>query len=208
MHLLFRVLVFRVLACTAVLGIGACDQSAPAPTNSTTAADSPASTPPAAAFVDDELEQLKTVTLVDACALLTTEKLASVFPGLTFEVHQELKPQMSGYLWDSRCTYWAGVGTYEYAKDAPTLTVELFAGTAVSETKAKNNLASRHELAKTSTGYQPQPALGDNAYATTNTGVAWLFFVKGQSEVQITFSDLDTPNEEKVAKAVSLSQSL
>lgn len=199
---------FMVLVGFVVFGVAGCGESTPPASDNASIESSAAPTAAPPAFVDDELEQLKTVTPVDACALLTTEKLASVFPGLTFEIRQALKPQMSGYLWDSRCTYWAGVGTHELAKDMPTHMVEIFVATAVSEATAKGNLASRHELAKTSTGYQLQPALGDNAYATTNTGVAWLFLLQGQSEVQITFSDLDTPNEEKVAKAVALAQSL
>ena len=162
----------------------------------------------AAVSTDAELEQLKTVAPVDACATLTPEKLKTVYPDQAFEVHQKIDPQMSGYVWDSRCVYWAGVGTIDFAKDAPTHTVEIFVATAANEAKAKANLASRREMATTTNGYQPQASLGENAYTTTDTGMAHLFFVKGQSEIQINVSDLDSPNAEKVRKALALAQAL
>lgn len=194
----------KFLATTLVgLTLAGCDNSQPQDAAGT----APAAVAPAPAL-DAEFEQLKGITPVDACSWLTPEKLAAVYPDLTFAVHQELKPQMSGYVWDSRCVYWAGMGTYEFAKDTPTHTVEIFVATSVSDAKALSNLASRQESATTVTGYQPQPGLGDRAYATTNTGIASLFFVKGPSEVQINVSDLDTPNEEKIRKAVALAQSL
>lgn len=201
-----------VMAGVVILGLAACDRSPPAANEAATEAATleqsaaPAAAP--AASTDAELEQLKTVTPVDACATLTPEKLKTVYPDLTFDVHQKVDPQMSGYVWDSRCVYWAGVGTIDFAKDAPTHTVEIFVATAATEAKAKSNLASRHETATTTTGYQSQAALGENAYAVTNTGMASLFFVKGQSEVQINVSDLNTPNDEKIRKAVALAQSL
>lgn len=201
----------KVMAGVALLGLAACDRAPPAsPEASGTEAASPpaASAPAPAASTDAELEQLKTVTPVNACATLTPEKLKAVYPDLTFDVHQKIDPQMSGYVWDSRCVYWAGVGTIEFAKDAPTHTVEIFVNTAANEDKAKANLASRHEMATTTSGYQAQAALGPNAYTTTDTGMARLFFVKGQSEIQINVSDLDTPNAEKVKKALALAQSL
>ncbi len=195
----------------ALIALAACDRAPPAAGDAAAPEQAAAAATPAAApatSTDAELEQLKTVAPVNACATLTPEKLKAVYPDLTFEVHQKLDPQMSGYVWDSRCTYQAGVGTIEFAKDAPTHTVEIFVATSATEDKARANLASRHETAVDATGYRAQPDLGANAYATTNTGVAMLFFVKGQSEVQINVSDLNTPNDEKIRKAVALAQSL
>lgn len=193
-----------MLAGIAVLGLLGCGDRAPS------AAPAPAAAPVAApaTSTDAELELLKTVTPVNACATLTPEKLKTVFPDLRFDVHQSLDPRMSGYVWDSRCSYQAGVGTIAFAKDAPTHTVEIFVATSATEDKARANLASRHETAVDVTGYQAQPVLGANAYATANTGVAMLYFVKGQSEVQINVSDLETPNDEKIRRAVALAQSL
>lgn len=198
-------------AGVALLGLSACDRTPPSGGEATapgqaaaTAAPAPAPAPAA----DPELEQLKTVTPVDACALLTPDKLKTVYPDQAFEVHQKVDPQMSGYVWDSRCVYWAGVGSIDFAKDAPTHTVEIFVATAANEAKARSNLASRAEMATTTSGYQPQAALGANAYTVTDTGMARLFFVKGQSEIQINVSDLDSPNTEKVKKALALAQAL
>ncbi len=202
-------------------GLAACDRSAPT-TNDGSRADSPtppasSSTPPASspartsatpASGDDELERLNAVTPADACALLTPEKIAKAYPGLTFALHDQQTPRMSGYIWDSRCTYWAGVGSIDFAKDTPTHTVEIFAATAVSEAKAQANLAARHESARSGAAYQAQPGLGVDAYAAGSTGRVSLFFVKGHSEVQIGVSDLDTPFDEKVKRAVTLAQSL
>ena len=42
-----------------------------------------------------------------------------------------VESRLSGYAWDSRCVYWGGVGTIDYAKDLPTHTVEIFAMTPV-----------------------------------------------------------------------------
>ena len=163
---------------------------------------------PVAAVVDAELEQLKSVVPVDACGWLPAEKLAAAYPGLVFEVAQKVEPRMSGYVWDSRCTYYAGVGTIEFAKDAPTHTVEIFVATPVSEAKALANLASRREGAASTTGFEPQRSLGENAYSAASTGVASLYFVKNGSEVQINVSDLETPNAERVQKAIALAGSL
>lgn len=203
------------LCLALIAALAGCDRGAPAPaeggdTSAAPSASSADAAPPAAAPVsaDAEFEQLKATTPVDACAWLTQEKIKTVFPDLSFEIHQKLDPQMSGYVWDSRCTYWAGVGTIEFAKDTPTHTLDIFVGTSVSEEKAQSNLARRHETAVAATGYKAMPALGANAYATTNTGIASLFFVKGQSEVQINFSDLKTPNDQKIEKALALAQTL
>jgi hypothetical protein len=196
-------------AGTVLIALTACS---PAPSESTAesaAGDAATSTEAAAASsVDAEYEQLKAATPVDACALLTTDKLKSVFPDLDFTLHQEIKPRLSGYVWDSRCTYWAGVGTLEFAKDVPTHTVDIFIGTSASEEKAKGNLASRHETAISTTGYQPQSAMGEHAYSTANDGTASLFFVKGQSEMQINVSYLKSSNEQKIENTIALAQSL
>lgn len=202
-----------IVATTLALTLSACGGDKPAtdtaaPAADGTATDPSAAAPATAASTDPELEQLKTVKPVDACAWLPPEKLGAAFPGLTFEVRQKVDPRMSGYAWDSRCTYWAGVGTIDYAKDVPTHTVDIFVNTVVSAEKANTNLASRADGAKNATGYQPQAELGPNAYALTNTGVAMLYFVKGQSEVQLNFSDLKTPNDEKVKTLVAIAQGL
>ncbi|TXI49250.1 MAG: hypothetical protein E6Q50_08665 [Lysobacter sp.] len=189
------------MASIAMLSLSACGGSQPPAASATPAAAT-------AASPDAELEQLKTTTPVDACATLTPEKLKTVYPDLTFDVHQKIDPQMSGYVWDSRCVYWAGVGTIDFAKDAPTHTVEIFIATSATPEKAKANLASRHELATTTSGYQAQPTLGENAYSATDTGMGRLFFVKGQSEIQINVSDLKTTNDAKVKNAIALAQSL
>ncbi len=158
--------------------------------------------------LDPDLEALKSVVPMNACAALTPEKLKRVFPELSFEVHQKLEPRMSGYVWDSRCTYYAGVGTHEFAKDVPTHTVEIFAATSATEAKARANLASRRENATTSTGFRLEPSLGEDAYVVTSTGVAMLFFAKGASEIQINVSELKTTNDEKIKKAVALAGTL
>lgn len=190
------------------LGLIACNK-APADTakaSAPAAAAKPAAS--AAPSADAEFEQLKSMIGVDACATLTPEKLKTVFPDLTFAVHQTLAPRMSGYMWDSRCSYRAGVGTIEFAKDAPTHSVDIYIGTVVSEAKAKSNLASRAETAKTAPNYIAQPELGPEAYAVTDTGMARVFFVKGKSEYQIHFSDLKSPNAEKVKKVVALAKAI
>ncbi len=195
----------------AALGLMACNRETPAggdaaapPSASAAAPAAPAATP----SPDDEITQLKAVTPLDACATLTQDKLKAVYPDLAFTVHQVLAPRMSGYMWDSRCSYRAGVGTIEFAKDAPTHSVDIMIGTVVSEAKAQANLASRVETAKTTNGYQPQPDLGTNAYAISDIGMARLYFVKGQSEIEINVSDLKTTSAEKIARAVALAKSL
>lgn len=199
------------MATATMLGLSACGGDAPPANDAAKDAAPAASATPAAATAaspDAELEQLKATAPVDACATLTPEKLKTVYGDLAFDVHQKIDPQMSGYVWDSRCVYWAGVGTIDFAKDAPTHTVEIFIATSATPEKAKANLASRQEMATTTTGYQPQPDLGEKAYAVTDTGMARLYFVKDQSEVQINVSDLKSPNAEKIAKAVALAKSL
>lgn len=196
-----------VLASVAMFGLAACDRAPPA-TDTAASEAKAAPTAAAASAPDAELEQLKGIAPVDACALLTPDKLQVVYPDQTFEVHQKVAPQMSGYVWDSRCVYRAGVGTIDFAKDAPTHTVEIFVATAANEDKARANLASRHATATTTSGYQAQDALGPNAYTTTDTGMAHLFFVRDQSEIRIDVSDLESPNAQKVQKALALARSL
>lgn len=192
----------------ALSSLVACGGSAPGDAPATPDPASGAEAAPAAPAVDPEFEQLKSMVPVDACAWLPAEKLAAAYPGLAFEVAQKVEPRMRGYVWDSRCTYYAGVGTIEFAKDAPTHTVEIFVATPVSEAKALANLASRREGAASTTGFELQPSLGENAYSSASTGVASLYFVKSGSEVQINVSDLETPSAEKVQKAIALAGSL
>lgn len=192
------------------LGLMACNKApADAPKASTVSAPAAAAKPAAAApSTDPEFEQLKTVTAVDACATLTPDKLKAAFPDLTFTQHQALAPRMSGYMWDSRCSYRAGVGSIDFAKDAPTHTVDIAIGTVANEAKAKANLARRAELAKAAPNYIAQPELGPDAYSVTDTGVARVFYVKGQSEYQLNYSDLKTSNVDKVKKVVALAKTL
>lgn len=188
------------------LALAACgDAGTPASDAPEASVPAPATTTPS---VDPELAQLQAMTPVDACAWLTPDKLKAVYPDLEFVVHQHLPPRLSGYAWDTRCTYWAGVGTIEFAKDVPTHTVEVFVAISATAEAARARFASRREGAQSTTGYQPQPELAADAYATTNTGVASLYFVRDQSEVQINVSDLSTPNDEKLRKAVALAQTL
>lgn len=197
----------KTLMGLAVLALAGCDSTPPA-TDASASATPVAPAPSPAPNVDAEYEQVKAATPLDACALLTPEKLASVFPALAFDAHQKLEPRMSGYAWDSRCVLWAGVGSHAVAKDVPTHTVELFVNTVASVDKAEARLAARHDMAKTGSGYQPQPNLGTNAYVTVNTGVASLYFVKGQAEVQLNLSDLETSNDEKIQKLAAIAQLL
>lgn len=192
-----------LVASIALSGLSGCDSSAPA-ADTAGANDQTSALVAGAPMVDAELEQLKNTIPVDACSWLPPEKLESVFPGLKFEVKQKLEPRMSGYVWDSRCSYQAGVGTIEYAKDTPTHTVDFFVNTAVSEAKAQSNLASRRESAVGTTGFQEQPDVGVNAYSSITTGMGRLHFVKGQTELQIQVSDLETSNEQKIANCMSI----
>ena len=197
-----------VLFGALVLGLAGCDRAA---TDPAAPAEESAAAPVAAApapAVDEEFEQLKAATPVDACALLGADALKAVYPDQAFELRQEVKPQLSGYVWDSRCTWWAGVGSIDFAPDAPTHQVEIFVATAASAERAQRNLASGHELAREAGGLGEQPALGEKAYSTTDTGRASLFFVRGQSLVQINVSDLNTPSAERVRRALALAQAL
>lgn len=191
------------LAAFAILTLAACGRSAP-PASDTASA--PPAAPPGAApaHVDDEFERLKATTPVDACAFLTLEKLKAVLPALAFEVREHAEPRLSGYSWTSRCVYHAGRGAIAMAPNDPTHSVEISVTTAASPEKAAERLAARHDGATTTTGFTPQPALGANAYATSTTGVAMLYFVRDQSEVQINYSDLTTPTDGKVTILLAL----
>jgi len=145
---------------------------------------------------------------VVACDLLTLDEVVAVFPGLTFQVKQQLAPRMSGYAWDSRCEYEAGVGTIAYAKDVPTHSVQVFVNTVASDAKAQSNLKSRAESATQATNYKPQPALGASAYTISGTGTASAFLVKGQAEIQLLVSELKSSNDEKIAKLLALAKGL
>jgi hypothetical protein len=158
---------------------------------------------------DAEYEQLKSVTPVVACDLLPAAKIATVIPGVEFTAAPSKPPQMSGYTWDSRCEYNAGVGSMDFAKDTPTHVVQIYVSTVVSEAKAQANLKSRAETAVTTTNYTPQPELGPSAYTISNTGYVSAFLTKGQAEVQINVSDiLRSTYEEKLARVVALAKGL
>jgi hypothetical protein len=195
-----------IAMCISLASLSACQKDAPDTTN---AAPSNSATSKAdAQSLDPELEQLKAVKPVDACTLLSPEKLLAIYPKLKFEVHQKLEPRMSGYTWDSRCTYYAGVGSIEFAKDVPTHMVELFVNTVVSETKAQANLASRYDMAKSANGFAAQAELGPHVYAASQTGVVSLFAVKAQSELQINVSDLQSSSAEKTKKLIEVFKAL
>jgi hypothetical protein len=195
------------LTTAALLALSAFTQSPSGTSETTTPAPSDA-LQTASTSTDPEFEKLKSLTPLDACQMLSAQKLLAVFPELKFVQHQHVAPRMSGYVWDSRCVYWAGVGSVEYAKDTPTHTVDLFVNTAVSSTKAQANLASRHDLAKTATGYQAQPNLGVAAYTIVQSGAASLYVVKDQSELQINVSDLSSSNDAKRQKLVEIFRTL
>lgn len=187
----------------ALWALAACDRATPA---DGAAQAGTAAVPVATAAVDPDLEALMALVPVDACDWLGPSQFASIFLDLVFELRQKVEPRLSGYAWDSRCTWWAGVGTLAFAKDAPTHTVEIFLATPVSESKARANLASRRESAQAGSSFQPLPELGADAYVTTQTGAASLYFVRGGSEVQINVSGLDTPNAEMIRRAVALAR--
>jgi hypothetical protein len=163
-------------------------------------------TAPAEAFEDPELSALRQVVAPDACQVFAAETLARVFPGVAFEVRERLEPRMSGYLWDSRCTYWAVVGSQPVAADAPTHTLDVFIRTSANETKAAERLAEQHRGATTSRDYRALPELGADAHTTADTGVASVFYRRGASEFQLRYSDLGTPSEQKVQRLVELAQ--
>lgn len=196
-----------LMFATLMLVLAGCNRPAADP-GAPVADQGAAPAPAAAPVLDEEFEQVKAATPLDACALLGAAQLKAVYPDQAFELRQEVKPQLSGYVWDSRCTWWSGVGTVDFAPDAPTHQVEIFVATAASPERARRNLASGHDLAREAGGLTGQPDLGEMAYSTTDTGRASLFFVRGQSLVQIHVSDLNTPSAERVRRALALAQSL
>jgi hypothetical protein len=64
--------------------------------------------------------------------------------------------------------------------------------------------------ADAATGYQAQAALGGNAYSITGTGTGFvnLFFVRGQSEMQINVSALQETSEEQIQQTIALAHAL
>lgn len=189
------------LTLTACSGAPATEQAAPAASSSAPAAASAPST-------DPEFEAVKAATPVVACDLVTLEEVSALYPGITFTLKTKLDPRMSGYAWDSRCEYEAGVGTLEFAKTQPTHSVQVFVNTVASEAKAQANLKSRAELAAGESTYRAQPELGPSGYTTTGTGTASAFLTKGQAEIQLLVSELRGPNDEKIKKLLTLAKSL
>ena len=190
------------LTITACSGAPPSEQAAPAASSSTPAA--PASAPSA----DPEFEAVKAATPVVACDIVTLEEVSALYPGLTFTLKQKLDPRMSGYAWDSRCEYEAGVGTIEYAKSAPTHSVQVFVNTVANEAKAQANLKSRAEMMAGESTYKAHPELGPSAYTNRQTGTVSLFLVKGQAEIQLLVSELKSSNDEKIVKLLTLAKSL
>lgn len=196
---LVLLLTITLAACS---GAPATEQAAPAASSSAPAA--PASAP----STDPEFEAVKAATPLVACDLVTLDEVSALYPGLKFTVKQNSAPQMSGYAWDSRCEYEAGVGTIEFAKTQPTHSVQVFATTVASEAKAQANLKSRAELAAGESTYKAQPDFGASAYTTRQTGSVSLFLTKGQAEIQLIVSELKSSNDEKIAKALALAKGL
>jgi hypothetical protein len=197
-----------VLAVALPVTLAACS-SAPATDQAAPAASSAAAAAPASApSTDPEFEAVKAATPVVACDIITLEEVSAIYPGITFTLKTKLDPRMSGYAWDSRCEYEAGVGTVEFAKNVPTHSVQVFVNTVASEAKAQSNLKSRAETAATTPNYKAQPELGPSGYTTTATGTASAFLTKGQSEIQLLVSELKSPNDEKIRKLLTLAKSL
>ena len=190
------------LTLPACSGAPATDQAAPAASSAAPA------TPASAPSTDPEFEAVKAATPVVACDLITLDEVSALYPGLTFTLKSKLDPRMSGYAWDSRCEYEAGVGTIEFAKTQPTHSVQVFVNTVASEAKAQANLKSRAELAAGESTYKAQPELGPSAYTNRQTGTVSLFLVKGQAEIQLLVSELKSSNDEKIVKLLTLAKSL
>lgn len=165
----------------------------------------PSESPPSS--LDAEFEQVKATTPLVACDLLTADEVAQVIPGLQFAALPAKPPQLSGYAWDSRCEYQAGVGTMERSKDTPTHVVQVFVNTVASEAKASANLTSRAETAVSTTKYTARPELGGAAYTISNVGYVSVFFTKGQAEIQINVSDvMQSSYEQKVERVLALAK--
>lgn len=194
-------LTFTLTACSGSSTPGS-GQSAPAA--STAAPAAPASAPSS----DPEFEAVKAATPVVACDLITLEEVSALYPGLKFTVKQNTAPQMSGYAWDSRCEYEAGVGTIEFAKTQPTHSVQVFATTVASEAKAQEHLKSRAESMAGESTYKAQPDLGPSAHTVRGTGSVSLFMMQGQTEIQLIVSELKSSNDEKIQKLLALAKGL
>jgi len=161
--------------------------------------------------VDDELERLKATTPVDACTLLTPEKLKSVLPKVNFELVQRLEPRLSGYAWDSRCTYGAGRGSIEFAKEQETHRVEFYVYTRASAEKAEEGLVTERKSAESSDSFSLRPELGKNAYSFRDLVGGTVHFVRGQSEMKMTYRELYIPGQEQhdmVSMALALAKAL
>lgn len=197
-----------VLAVALPLTLTACS-SGPATEQAAPAVSSAAPVAPASApSTDPEFEAVKAATPVVACDIITVDEVSALYPGLTFTLKSKLDPRMSGYAWDSRCEYEAGVGTLEFAKTQATHSVQVFVSTVASEAKAQANLKSRAELAAGESTYKAQPDLGPSAYTNRQTGMVSLFLVKGQAEIQLIVSELKSSNDEKIVKVLTLAKSL
>ena len=198
-----------VVALALPLTLAACSsepaKEAAAPAASTAA---PAAAPASAPSTDPEFEAVKAATPLVACDLVTLDEVSALYPGLKFTVKQNTAPQMSGYAWDSRCEYEAGVGTIEFAKTQPTHSVQVFATTVASEAKAQEHLTSRAESMAGEATYKAQPDLGPSAHTVRGTGSVSLFMMKGQTEIQLIVSELKSSNDEKIAKALTLAKGL
>lgn len=192
-------LTITLAACS---GAPATEQAAPAASSSAPAASANAPS------TDPEFEAVKAATPLVACDLITLDEVSAVYPGLKFSVKQNTAPQMSGYAWDSRCEYEAGVGTIEFAKTQPTHSVQVFATTVASEAKAQEHLKSRAESMAGESTYKAQPDLGPSAHTVRGTGSVSLFMMKGQTEIQLIVSELKSSNDEKIAKALALAKGL
>ena len=151
---------------------------------------------------------MKAATPVVACDLITLEEVSALYPGLKLTVKQNTAPQMSGYAWDSRCEYEAGVGTIEFAKTQPTHSVQVFATTVASEAKAQEHLKSRAESMAGESTYKAQPDLGPSAHTVRGTGSVSLFMMQGQTEIQLIVSELKSSNDEKIQKLLALAKGL
>lgn len=190
------------LTLTACSSAPSTEQAAPAASSAAPAA--PASAP----STDPEFEAVKAATPVVACDIITLDEVSALYPGLTFTLKQKLDPRMSGYTWDSRCEYEAGVGTLEFAKTQATHSVQVFVSTVASEAKAQANLKSRADMMAGESSYKAQPELGASAFTNRQTGMVSLFLVKGQAEITLIVSELKSSNDEKIVKLLTLAKGL
>lgn len=195
------------VALPLALTAAACS-SAPSTEQAAPAAAAATPAPASAPATDPEFEQVKAATPLVACDLVTLEEVSALYPGLTFSVKQNLAPQMSGYAWDSRCEYEAGVGTLEFAKTQPTHSVQVFARTVANEAKAQSNLKSRAESMGGESTFQAHPDLGPSAHTVRGTGTVSLYMVKGQTEIQLLVSELKSSNDAKIKTLLALAKSL